>query len=62
VATIVACGFINSLDSVTVGVDWKTWYAPAGLASLTALVGIAVFGFWRSLGNRELMGGKALEN
>ena len=36
--------------------DWNTWYAPAGLASLLLLIGIAVFAFWRSLGGRDLLG------
>ena len=31
-------------------------FAPAGLATLVLLLGIAMFAFWRSLGSRELLG------
>ena len=61
VAIMAAACFINSIDAITLGGDWKTWYAPAGLATVTMLLGIAVFGFWRSLGQRELIGGKVAE-
>ncbi|MGD0871248.1 MAG: serine/threonine-protein kinase [Bryobacteraceae bacterium] len=61
VAIMAAACFINSLDSITLGGDWKTWYAPAGLATVTMLLGIALFAFWRSLGSRELIGGKVAE-
>jgi hypothetical protein len=46
---------------ITLGGDWKTWYAPAGLATVTMLPGIALFGFSRSLGTRELIGGTVVE-
>ena len=61
VAIMAAACFINSLDSITLGGDWKTWYAPAGLATVTMLLGIAIFSFWRSLGRRELIGGRVAE-
>jgi serine/threonine-protein kinase len=54
VTIVVACFFINTFDSIGVGADWKTWYAPAGLATVALLAGIAVYGFWRSLGTREI--------
>jgi serine/threonine-protein kinase len=54
VATIAAVFFINSVNSITLGWDWKTWYAPFGLATCLLLLGIAVFAFWRSLGSHEL--------
>jgi predicted Ser/Thr protein kinase len=53
VATIAAVFFLDSFNLITLGADWKTWYAPAGLASFLLLLGIAVFAFWRSLGSRE---------
>jgi len=56
VATISAVYFINSFSAITLGADWKTWFAPAGLATLLLLLGIAMFAFWRSLGSRELIG------
>jgi hypothetical protein len=56
VATIAAVYFLNSFGAITLGSNWKTWYAPAGIATLTLLMGIALFAFWRSLGDRELLG------
>jgi hypothetical protein len=50
VTIIVAAFFIDTLDSIGLGVDWKTWYAPAGLANVALLAGIAVYAFWRSMG------------
>jgi serine/threonine-protein kinase len=61
VAIMAAACFIDSLDVITLGADWKTWYAPAGLATVTTLLGIAIFAFWRSLGRRELFGDKVAE-
>ena len=54
VTIIVAAFFIDTFDSIGLGADWKTWYAPAGLASVALLGGIAVYAFWRSLGSREM--------
>ena len=55
VTIIVATFFINTFDDIGVGVDWKTWYAPAGLATVALLAGIAIYGFWRSLGSSEML-------
>jgi predicted Ser/Thr protein kinase len=54
VATMAAAFFIDGTNLVSLGPDWNTWYAPAGLASFLLLLGIAVFAFWRSLGSHEL--------
>ncbi len=54
--TISAVYFINSFGAITLGPDGKAWFAPAGLATLLLLLGIAIFAFWRSLGSRELLG------
>src|ERR1017187_2101717 len=54
VATMAAVFFIDSFNLISLGADWKTWYAPAGLATFFLLLGIAIFAFWRSLGSREL--------
>ncbi len=54
VATMAAVFFIDSFNLISLGADWKAWYAPSGLASFILLLGIAVFAFWRSLGSREL--------
>ena len=51
--------FIDATNQITLGADWKTWYAPSGLATMLLLLGIAMFAFWRSLGSRELFGGDA---
>jgi serine/threonine-protein kinase len=58
VTTISAIFFLNSFNAVTLGGDWQAWFAPAGLASLLLLLGLAVFAFWRSLGSRQLLGGQ----
>lgn len=54
VATMAAVFFIDSVNMITLGTDWKTWYAPFGLATFVLLLGIAIFAFWRSLGSHEL--------
>jgi serine/threonine-protein kinase len=56
VATIATVFFGDSGNSILLGWDWNTWYAPYGIASLLLLIGIAVWAFWRSLGGRELIG------
>jgi serine/threonine-protein kinase len=56
VATIAAMFFDGGFDRLTLGADWKTWYAPAGLATLALLATIAILAFWRSLGTQELFG------
>jgi serine/threonine-protein kinase len=56
VATISTLFFANSGNAVMLGTDWNTWYAPYGIASLSLLIGIAVWAFWRSLGGELLQG------
>jgi hypothetical protein len=58
VATIATLFFADSGNAVTLGMDWNTWYAPAGLASLLLLAGIAMFAFRLSLGERDLLDGE----
>ncbi len=50
VATMAVIFFANGIGATNLGLDWKTWYAPSGLASLALLVGVALFAFWKSLG------------
>jgi predicted Ser/Thr protein kinase len=57
VATMAAVIFSNSFSAITLGGDWKTWYAPAGIATLLLLITIALLAFWRSLGSRDLLSG-----
>jgi len=59
VTTIAALYFVDSISGIALGKDWGTWYAPASLATLLLLIGIAVFAFWRSLGGRDLIEGEA---
>jgi hypothetical protein len=55
VATISAVCFINGFSGMSLGLDWKTWYAPPGVAMLLLLLTIAAAAFWRSLGARGLL-------
>jgi predicted Ser/Thr protein kinase len=50
VATIAAVFFLDTTNKITLGTDWKTWYAPSGVATLVLLLSVAVFAFWRSQG------------
>ncbi len=54
VTTVSAVFFIDTFNRINLGTDWKTWYAPYGLATCLLLLSIAIFAFWRSLGSREL--------
>src|SRR6185369_1515061 len=51
--------FINTIGGVVFGTDWKTWYTPTAFATVALLLGISLFSFWRSLGDRNLIGGDA---
>jgi predicted Ser/Thr protein kinase len=55
VATIAAAFFIDSVQYMTISTERISWATPSGVATLVWLIGIAVFAFWRSLGNRELI-------
>ena len=57
VATMSMIFFINSMNAIWLGADWKAWYAPYGFATLVLLLGIAALAFWRALGSHELVGG-----
>ncbi|MBZ5586023.1 MAG: protein kinase [Acidobacteriia bacterium] len=56
VATISSVCFINGFNALLLGPDWKTWYAPSGVATLLLMLGLAFVAFWRSLGSRGLLG------
>jgi len=60
-ATVSAIFFLNAIDSILLGFDWSTWYAPYGFATLVMVLAIAIFTFYRSLGSRTLLGGEAAE-
>jgi hypothetical protein len=59
VSTIAAVFCTNTANKMVLGTDWRAWYVPANLTTLLLLVAIAVFAFWRSLGDRELIEGDA---
>jgi len=44
---------INTLSGASLSADFNTWYAPGGIATAVLIGGLAVFGFWRSMGNQE---------
>jgi predicted Ser/Thr protein kinase len=48
VTTISAMFFLNALNRVCLGSDWKAWWAPDGLATVVLLVGLASYALWRS--------------
>src|SRR5262249_32305716 len=58
VALISAIYFLNGFNGILSGTDWKAWYTPSSLATLTLMFSLALFAFWRSLGNRELITGE----
>ncbi|HEY2014342.1 MAG TPA: hypothetical protein VGH38_12620, partial [Bryobacteraceae bacterium] len=61
VATISCIFFVNSFNSLVLGFDWSTWYAPYGLATLLMMLTIAFGSFWRSLGSRNIFSADAAE-
>jgi hypothetical protein len=44
---------INALGGASLSADFNTWFAPGGIATAVLIGGLAVFGFWRSMGNQE---------
>ena len=44
----------NVIGNAGITSDLMTWYAPYGLALLLAVAALAIFGFWRSLGQQQL--------
>jgi serine/threonine-protein kinase len=55
VATIAMMYFLNTFNVVMLGFDWTTWYAPSAIATIIFLLGIAIFAFRNSLGDRQLL-------
>jgi hypothetical protein len=56
VSTISAVFFLNTLNGMTLGTNWTTWYAPTGLATMILMLIITFFAFNQSLGDRSLLG------
>jgi serine/threonine-protein kinase len=59
VTTIATLFFVDSCNTVVLGANLNTWYAPFGLASLLLLCGITTWAFYRALGSRDLIGEEA---
>ncbi len=54
VSTIAALFFINTIERINIGPGLGGWYTRYGLATMALLMGIAVYAFWRSVGERTL--------
>ncbi len=54
VTTISAMFFLNALNRISLGADFKAWWAPFGFATIFLLVAMASLAFWRSIGAQEL--------
>ena len=46
--------FINTSGHINGGPSLSEWYSPYGLATVSLMVGIAVYAFWRSIGARTI--------
>jgi serine/threonine-protein kinase len=55
VTTISAIFFLNALNRICLGLDWKAWWAPEGFATAFLVLTLASLVFWRSIGHRELV-------
>ena len=53
--TIVAVFALNTVNGITLGTDWSTWYAPTGFATIGLVLGITAMAFRNTLGARELL-------
>jgi hypothetical protein len=54
VASAAAIFFINTPDRINLGPGLSGWYTPYGIATIALLLGITVYAFWRSIGERTL--------
>jgi serine/threonine-protein kinase len=46
--------FFNCMSTLSLGTDWTAWYFSSGIATFLVLVSIALYGFWRALGNQTI--------
>ncbi len=53
VATMSAVFFLNALNRICLGSDWKAWWAPSGFATMFLLIAMVSYAFWRSQGTRD---------
>jgi serine/threonine-protein kinase len=55
VVCITAVFALNTIESITLGSDWSTWYAPTGFATILLVLAITTLAFRTTLGDRELL-------
>jgi serine/threonine-protein kinase len=53
VTAISATFFLNALNRICLGTDWKAWWAPFGFATIFLLFSMVSLALWRSIGTRE---------
>jgi serine/threonine-protein kinase len=53
-ATMVAVFALNTVNAISLGTDWSTWYAPTGFATIGLLLLLTLIAFRNTLGEREL--------
>jgi predicted Ser/Thr protein kinase len=53
VTTISTLFFLNALNRVCLGSDFKAWWAPSGFATIFLLLAMASYAFWRSIGTLD---------
>jgi hypothetical protein len=54
VTLVSALFFLNALNRLCLGFDLHAWWAADGLATMTLIIAMASYAFWRSIGTREL--------
>jgi serine/threonine-protein kinase len=47
--TISAIFFLNVTNRICLGLDWKAWWTPNGLATIAFLLALASFAFWSAI-------------
>jgi serine/threonine-protein kinase len=53
--SITAVFSLNTMNGVTLGTDWSTWYAPSGFATIGVMLTLTLLAFRATLGERELL-------
>jgi hypothetical protein len=53
VSTISAVFFLNCVNHICLGSDWKAWWAPSGFATIFLLIAMAIYAFWRTMGTQK---------